>query len=511
MPTLIKGLGALNKADGTNVLLAAYGNDVVNMATGLGYGVNLVNQNDVNFATFLDHVFLQNYGNRPRTFNGTSWVYNNVRRTPYSKYLHPYAERMYLFNVKIPDINQSFESRVFYSDLPSGNNEIQWGIEWGTNGATTQNASRLVSTNAGFRTYGIKVGDPLFIVSGNQIGKYTVARIGGDQILEITGTFKQTESNIQFWVGGNWFDVRTNDNDVGMWLGENSDRLLCFKQDALFRRGAPGSPLQQVKGAPGTSSGRSVVNIGKGMTIYFYGANKDSTGFYLYDGNDFTKISNAVQPFIDGISTSNYGSVVAWSEGSLYRAWIGNLSNSNSSNNAFNVSMTNAVFTYDTITGAASIDPISDQVVASILYRESGKRKTFIANAASKVFETPSGNSFDTANIPFYFETYPYYPRGTDVRSEFTKVRIVSRDANGVGVYFKRWGNPFNVDEDWEPLGTIRGDTTELTFKNKVSEMCGIQFRFEEISTGENTAVIEEIVPYSYSKGARFPELKREL
>ncbi len=492
----IKNITGLNTAGGTNVLLAAYGNDVINVDTGLGYGLNLVGSAP-EMAVMLDYVFLQDYTIRPQTFNGTTWGYTNVRRAPFSKYLYPFNERMYYFNCKIPDINLLFESRVFYSDLPK-NNEIQMGLEWGTNGATFQDTYRFVSANAGFKKYGVKVGDPLFIVSGNQQGEYTISSIISDREVRLVEKLAQTETSLQFWCGRNWFDVRTNNNDVGMWITENNDRLLLFKQDSLHRRGDPGSPLQRIKGTPGTSSGRSVKNVGKELTIYFHGSTADKTGFYAYNGVEGVRISNGVQPFIDGIASSFYGSVIAWEEGNLYRAYIGDLSNSQSSNKAFNISMSKAVFTYDTVSGAVSIDPINDVVTASGSFRESGKKKIFLGNDSGQILETPSGNAFGTANIPFVLELYPIYPRGTDILNMMARVQVIGRDCVNVHVLYKLWDNPYDIDQNWQSLGDLKADKTELVVPLDHARASGIQLRFEEISTKENTCVIEKITVFSY-------------
>jgi len=503
------GIHGHNDSSGNNVLLAAYTNDIVNVDTGAGYGINLTSSNDVNFATILDHTIFQNYADTPRAFNGSAWVNTNVKKMPLAKAIKEFGTRIYLFNVKIPDINETFESRVFYSDLPK-NNEIFMGLDWGTNGATTANSTRFRSANAGFKTYGIKVGDPLFITSGNQIGQYTVARVSDDQMLETVETFSQTETSINYWVGGNWFDVRTNNNDVGVWIGENNDRALYFKKDTLHRRGQPGTPLQTVKGAPGTTSGRSVQNVGDSLTVYFHGSTEDRTGFYVYSGSESILASRPIQPFVDGINSSNYTSVVAWTEGNTYRAYCGNITNQNSANDAYNISLNNVVFSLDTTSLAWSIDPISDVVKSSGTFRESNKIKVFIGNDAGEIMETPSGYSFDTDPIPWAVETRVIYPRGPEVLNDFTRVQVTSRDALGVSVSYKYWGDPFSVDSSWNALGDIENDTTEFQFNTRDSMARGIQFRFEEYTATENTPVIEKISVFSVRNSSEVAEIRRQ-
>lgn len=516
MGTSVKGIHGFNKSDGTSVVLAGYANDVVNVDTGLGYGLN-IGGTRVDFETFLDMVFVQDGIITPRTFNGTTWGYNGVRKCPiFTGGIRQFKTRMYGLNATIPDINKPFTSRIFYTDLPTLDGSLDtvfWGLTWGTTGIAYNNTNRFRSENstnpginAGFKKYGIKIGDPLFIYDSRfALQKYTVASIIDDLEIRTVETFRLDAgtaiyTGINFWVGGNWQDVSTNNNDTGMWLIENNDKLMVFKKHSLHRWGGPGTPLQKVKGAPGTSSARSVVNVGKEYTMYFYGGNYQATGFYLYDGVSSTKISNAVQPFIDAIDPNFYGSVVGWKEGNVYRAYIDTLTGTNSSNKSFNISMSKAVFTYDSETGAQSVDPISDVIATTGYFLEGGKEKTLLGTDSGKILYTPSGNSFNVLPIPFKVATYPIYPRTTRFLNDFTRIQVLGRDLAGIRVYYKLWDNPLDVDQDWRPLGDLKWDRTELIVPKDHCYASGIQLMFEETSIRENSCVIEKITIFSVER-----------
>lgn len=506
----IKGLGGLNTSLGTNKLIAAYGNDLIDVDTGSGYGVNLTSTNDVNFESYLDSLFFQNFADRPKSFNGTSWTTKHLNHVPLAKYIKLFNERLYLGYIKIN--STTYASRVWYSNLPvvdnAGNFTIQWGFQSGTNGSVVANTNRFRAAFAGFQTYGLKVGDPLIVESGANAGQYRIARISDDQMVEIVGTFKTTQSNITYWAGSNWFDVRTNNSDVVTSLSENSNNLLIFKNDTLHRYNL--TSLKTVRGL-GTTSNRSVVFFpGRDINIYFHGSTADKTGFYMDNGRESLNISRKIQPFMDAISSSNYNSVVAWNEGDTYRAFVGNISNQNSSNDSYNISDSNVVYSYSIVDNSWKIDPIADVITASCHFRESNVLKVFLGNDSGEVFLTPSGYSFDGDPIRFNYQTRTLYPRGSEVVNIFTRIKVVARDASRVSVYYKLWGTPFDIDQTWTGLGNLTKDTTEFQIPSRHNKGCGIQLAFMEMGTKEPVQVIEKISIYSVGDSVDTPE-NREL
>lgn len=502
----ILGLNGYNKGDGTvNKLLAAYQNDIVDVDTGLGYSLNINTSNNVEFENFADRVFFQNYSEIPKTFNGTSWTQEYVGRTLISKYLKKFKSRMFLGYCKFASPQApndasgnpiTFPSRVFYSDLFLGSN-LTWGIEWGQNGATYSGNNIFEVTTTGgtlvqdFKARNIKVGDPLFITNGDAsltAKPYIVSSIESPYRLRVTENFPTTATSLHFWVGSNWFDVGLDDGDNISSFGENNNQLLCFKKFSLYRYN--GVSLDKVKDSPGTTSNRSVINIGD-YTIYFHGSNANTrkTGFYIYNGSNSMLISRAIQPFIDGISASNYSLPVAWREGKKYRCYVRTIINS-----PFDISIEKGAITWDSEGNQFSIDPIGDIITASGKFIDSSSEKYFIGTSLSQVHETASGNSFNGSPIPWAWETGNYFPATSSVANKFPRVQIVSNNAAGVEVLYKLAGKPMDDDDTWTPIGEIQHNFCDLTIPLSNNYGRGINLRFQETGTGSNTQLIQKIV-----------------
>jgi hypothetical protein len=476
----ILGIKGFNKSSGENIVIAGYGNDMVNLATGKGYSINLTSSNHIEFEVFLDSLFFQNFEDTPRTFDGSVWSYKHVENMPVAKYIKVFSDRVYIAYVKIgTDI---FPSRVMSSDLPK-NNTIQWGYEQGTNLTTIADNSLVTSLNSGFVSFALKRGDPFFITSGTNKGEYVIDEIIDDQHLTLTVAPKYSASNSSFSAGGNYFDVRRDDNDFITGLEENNNQLLIFKQDSLHRYDT--TALRRIKGAFGTTSSQSIVNI-KDATLYFHGSFGEQTGFYLYDGTASQKISSPVQRYIAGISPSMFTLIHAWSEGELYRAYLGNITNSN-----YNLSVEKAVFTYNVSTNSISIDPIRDVVTASTSFRQAGNENIYLGNSEGQILKTPDGFSFNNDPIKWVNETHPYFPLTPDKICTFRRVYIYSEGAGGVSVSYKLHYSPDNIDSQWVGLGEISGERTVLEIPSFHNSASGIQLMFSGTDTRENVAMIK--------------------
>ena len=484
------GLHGLSKSDGTNILVAAYGNGFVNVATGLGYGIPITSTNNVEMDVFLESLFFQNYVDTPLTFNGTTWGKQHVTKLPLSKYIKQQGERVYLGYVKIGSVE--YPSRVWYSDLPS-NNTIQWGYEIGTNGVAIAGNTLFSSANAGFKTYGIKKGDPLFIISGSNIGQYAVQSVSADQQLILTEPLPFSGTGISYWVGGNFIDFNRDDGDFITWLEENDNQLIAFKRDSLHRY--DGSRRVKIRDAVGTTSGRSVANL-RDLTIYFHGSQGVLTGIYAYDGTDSVKISSPIDKHIAGISTSMYTSVVGWTENNLYRLYVGDINNSD-----YNLSISSAVCTYDYSSKAWSVDPITDIIKVATQFRQSGTRQTYFGTDDDEVILTPNGNDFNGSSIPWGFETKAIYPSETEIVNTFNRIQIISEFANGTRVLYKLLLTPYDSDKDWNALGQLDHERSELYLPESHNQASGIKLKFIGIDTQEATAMIKKISIF-YVKGS---------
>jgi hypothetical protein len=508
-----------------NKLLAVFGNDVVDVDTNTGFGLNLSTVTDASLKVMLDSVFLQNYSTIPKTYNGTIWSKKHVNNAPIAKGQMPFKLRMYVwytsFNYGAADqlTDQDgnvlvYPSRVFYTDLPTASSSasvsdsITWGLEWGTNGKFNADSDVFSITSPlgrqNFLTNNVKVGDPLFITKSSDashVGRYTILEIKNAFQVRLDRKIVTSGSSIHFWAGSNWYDVGGEENDYLMAAAENDNALLNIKQFSIWRYNL--TSLQRIKDYPGTTSKDSVVTIGD-LTFYFHGSNTDTrkTGIWMYSRGDCALITRALQPYIDGIPAANYDNIVAWREGSKLRMYVGDITNVDR-----NISITNAVINYDTEGGQLDVGPIADQIISATRFVESNSEKFFIGTADSQVMQTPTGSSHNTAPIAWSMETGPKYPASTGVINCFPRIQIVSRAARGIQVMYKLLGMPagsmnnggLELDDDqYKALGDIQSNHEEFVIPNKHCIGRGIDIRLQDSDGFTANFVIEKISIFHY-------------
>lgn len=502
----IDGIIGYNSPAGTNKLLAAFGNDVVDVSTGLGYGLNLTAGNKAQFEVFIDTVFFTNGVNPMRSFVGGAWSNSfSLPKQIIPKYIKKSANNAQLLigNVILTPGSGSalnYKSYVFRSNTPklgkslSGTaiaQSLEWGIESGKCNVTqdTRKVKAIPDGNGRlpfFKARGIKVGDPFFLLGGD-IGQYTVASVDNEYELTLNETIPSTSNTSKdFWVGSNWFPVGTDDNDEIKGFGENGSRDLIFKLFSLWYYTR--TELRQVKGALGTSSQRSVINDRGGNTYYFHGSDIGFTGIYRYDGVKSVKISRAIDPFIQGMLAANYAEVVAWEEGNELRFFIGDLTNNNE-----NIAMTNAVATLNTATGAWDVSPLADVIKCATKYIASNVQNSYCGTDDNQVMKMGSGNSHNGTPIAVVVETYPVYPSGSELQNMIPFLQAIGRNVKGLRMSYKIWDKPLLVDDRWQPLGELMGDKTEFepNVNNRLG--AGISFRIEEDGSLENDWLFEKI------------------
>jgi len=184
--------------------------------------------------------------------------------------------------------------------------------------------------------------------------------------------------------------------------------------------------------------------------------------------------------------------VVEWEEGDELRFFLGDLSN-----NSENISMTNAVATINTATGAWDVSPIADVIKCSTKYIVSNVLNSYCGTDDSQILKMGTGYSHNNTPIPVALETGVRYPSGSEILNSYLGVQVISKNAKGVKLSYKMWNNPLNVDDRWYPLGEIVGDKTEFEPSDKNSlvkrRSSGMQFRVDEDGILENNWIVEKI------------------
>jgi len=456
-------------------------------------GVTLEPNTQAEMRTFLDYLFLVNGVNSNLSYDGTTWSDSvNVRNSPIARFVEKYNTRLYLGYIKIN--SNTFRSRVWFSNLPKANGTLEWGMETGTDLSQTASSAVITSASAAFKSRGIKTGDPFTIENGNNNGVYIVKSIDSETQITLVTTLTYTVTSSTYWVGGNFFDVQTDDGDYITGESVNSNELLIFKRNALFKYNGAGGSLKQVKGVPGTTSRSSIVTLGD-YTYYFY----PNVGIIRYNGVSGTIISNAVIDAIENISSANYTSVVGFTRKDRYVCfYIGSVTLRDTT------SITNCIICFDTVTSTWSISDYGLAIKAATKWLQSNNPKTFVGDDSSKVYQIDTGTALGTGSIPFRLRTQPIFPAGENATIKFDRVRISVDNGLDLQAVFKllykpdQRGNVWVDDKDWRPLyGSLRGSRGEFKFPNEDARGAGVVYEFIESSSRESFLLEEFITYYS--------------
>ena len=466
----ILGLRNFIKSDTSSNLIAVYANDMAIFSGGttfVGQGRNLSSAK-MEMDVFVDTLVGVNGTNRNQVFDGSTWFNGGAKtRMPIASYIKTVGTKMYLANLNY--ISTAFRSRVWFSDdEAASNNELKWGYETGTNLTQTADSKVVKSANAGFKAYNIKSGDLFFITNGSNQGLYHVDTVDSDQQITLVETLTATATGSTYWTGSSWFDVATNDGDFIRGIGENDNKLLIFKRESLYKYDT--REVKKVKGAPGTTSQRSVFNV-REQTYYFH-----DTGVYRYDGIVSTLVSRPIQDWIEGIASTFYSSITTWADNDLLYMFVGDITNT-----PRNISITNGVLIFDTAAQSWDIGSLNDSVTVATVTVESDTRTIYLGTTGDKVLTFNSGNADISAPIPFEAATIFHFPAKAYNIVEYDRVEVHTLDGRGVSVYYKLYGAS-NIDNNWKSLGDINDDITEIPFPRGTYGR-GIAYKFIESST----------------------------
>ena len=268
----------------------------------------------------------------------------------------------------------------------------------------------------------------------------------------------------------NYFDIDTDDGDVGMGLGVNGNRLLLFKEKSLFRYDT--NSLYKVPGCPGTVSQRTVKNI-QGLTLYLH-----STGLWGYDGASGQLLSRNIDEVIKGVSASSLAGACAVVKGDHYYVFVGDVSNSQA-----NLEISNCLIDYDAAKNACTwrslhraptifFDYKTDTSsitydAATVSYSSAeitynalldAQDKTYFGTKEGQVLEWGGSNYDGQYPISFLVETRDLYFSYPVLFKLFQKVIVLHNRGAGLTIQYK-------VDDgNWLTLGRVDQNNSELIF-----------------------------------------------
>jgi hypothetical protein len=498
MASDILGLKSHNFANGTEELIAIwYKTPMIRKNNAwIRSGPSLTPGTKAEMESFLDNVFLVNGTDVNWNYDGSAWSSEkNFYDSPISKYIKRHNARLYLYNIKIGGV--SYPSRVWLSDLPK-NNQITWGLETGNNLIQTAGEAEVISAGSTFLRNNIKIGDPFTITTGANQGEYTVQSIDSQTQITLTTDLTNTTSGSSFWVGGNWFDVETDDGDIGMGLGVTSNEIFCFKKDSVHRYNSIGNELRQVRNAPGTTSPRSIVTYED--YVYYY----HPSGIYRTAGFTEELISSSIYDVIEGVATAFQDDVVSWvnRKKQTINMFLGDVTLRDGD------TITNCVATFDVNAKAFSFRSYPLLFRVATPWLSSNVPKIYLGDNSSNVVEIDTGTSFGNSTIPSQLITKVYFPGGSEALVNFDRVRFYLENGQDVQIYYRLYYQPTGVEDqwinnpDWKPMkGSNRGDRSEWRFPMG-TRASGIQFKFVESSVDESF-FFEKLVIY-YSEASNY-------
>ncbi|MCK9370274.1 hypothetical protein M0R04_10240 [Candidatus Dojkabacteria bacterium] len=303
----------------------------------------------------------------------------------------------------------------------------------------------------------------------------------------------------------NFIDVAIDDGDVIKGLSVNSNRLLIFKENSLYRYDT--NTLYKVPGAPGTVSHRSIQEL-QGVTLYL-----NSSGIWLYDGSTSKLISRKIKEVIEGISTKNLSDSNSYTRGDHYYVYVGDVNNTSTG-----LTINKCLIDYDISKNACSVRSLAHNPTVFVSYRDARSAITyndatltynnaettynglidsadriFFGDDDGNVFQQDTTNSFSGTDISFTLETKDYYLGYPASFKLFQKVIVFVNGIKSCTIQFKL------DDGDWKTLGKIKETQTELSFPSG-SRGKRIKFRILESSSADRF-VLEGLDIYCTPEG----------
>lgn len=250
------------------------------------------------------------------------------------------------------------------------------------------------------------------------------------------------DGTIETWTSTNIQDVITDigvgDEITGAAVNNNS--LLVFKNYSTWKWDT--FSLITLNTNTGCRAPRSIATIDDKT---FFLSHK---GVMMSNGGKPVRISLQIRDFIDGIS--DITAPVGWAEDNIYYLYIG------TSNG-----VTNCLLIYDYDHNAWSYKSLGDSVKAAAILTTSGNvRSAYFGNSAGQVYKFKTGNTDNTAAIPFKWVS----------SLEISKAPHLLKDYQYLYVMLDRTAKPgidvfYSIDfQDFKSLGTAWYQTTELKF-----------------------------------------------
>lgn len=345
------------------------------------------------------------------------------------------------------------------------------------NGSSFSTTDQL--TNAPKAKYPFAYLDRMYMAYIDVSGTTHYSRVAYSSIPDVDG-------NITWDPTTNYFDVARDDGDIIKGLGENSNRLLIFKEHSLYRWDT--NQLFKVPAAPGTAAHRSIKNL-QGRTIYLH-----RSGLWLYDGNVSSLISRPIQDVIDAISSLNIGNATAWVDGDEYFCYVGDIDTGE-------IKVDDCVLVYNIANKSVSLDSVVHPILAAtnhiddssdVEYNDTryeyssseigysgyttSEIITFLGTDTGYVLRWKNGNTHAGTPISMAVETKEYYPGNPSSLKDFFQVYVYAKHGASCSMAMQ-------IDEGpWITLGQLYSPLTKFNVPEDVMTGNKCKFKFKESS-----------------------------
>ena len=292
---------------------------------------------------------------------------------------------------------------------------------------------------------------------------------------------------------GQYFDVKTDDNDYINGMEVLGNRLIIFKRDSIHRFAVDSSGNQaliQVPGAVGTTSYKSIIKDRMNGCLYYFHPN---AGIVRYDGMRAEPISLSIQEFVEGVSDSS--SVVAWSDGFIFYWFVGDVTHPTDSER----NLTNGIFIYDSLAKRWTVGELSDSITSATMWFYDGITHAYLGSGSGQVYKWDTDTyTDDDAPIELMARKTPIYEIDPSITKSYDRSLIYSDPQNALYVKYRLIRK--DGEGDWRNSIALNRPIEVIEVNPASEEARGIQYEFNALYRTK-APTIEGISNYYYVIG----------
>lgn len=471
-------VNGINYDDGSSALLSIYGNDVAEFSGGVWNGKhqNLTpGHHHISYVRNYAYIFSLLDAPISRNSSGTYSTSTNLNNAPRGMYSREFGDTILVSNIQINSDN--FQRRSWYSNIIVDEDNVSWGLEYGSDLSQTADSKIVTSSSATFLQSEMRVGDDFIIKDGSNAGSYAIVEVISDTQVLLDRVMQYTSSSNKYIAGSNWFDI---DGTI-TGQGEHYGVALVFSQNKAWRW-SKSIGKKPVYGVGGTSSYKSVVSEHQGMTFWF----NPSDGIVMFNGSTAVSVTDKIKDVVDAISDPT--AVVGWPGVGLYKNhvyfYVGDLSFDD-------YSLTDVIIDYNIARNTIRLHEYNTTVVSATKYIESNQEVVYLGTDSNVVLKFSDGRTdYDVANddgstldISWYIESHPFYPSGPEILNEMESIYAYTNGSVGHAIQTKLHGVNDLDDTSWSTAFETTNKYSEIGIDPHFSPARGLSWKIKDFGT----------------------------